>query len=153
MKRLILPAMLVVLVAMSANASATTSGTTLKLAYNKQLKTKIIVDGKGLTLYMFTADPKNVGTCTNSIDPQCLATWPPLGGKVTAGAGLSAKLIGTASRADGKAQVSYNGHALYYFHGDGGPTPRDSKPGQINGQGFYRLWYVLDSRGKPIKHS
>jgi predicted lipoprotein with Yx(FWY)xxD motif len=152
MRRAVVLAGAIAILAFGATAAATTSGTTLKLAYNKQLKAKIIVDAKGLTLYMFGADPKNVGTCTKSIDPRCLVTWPPLTGKAVAGAGLSAKLIGIASRSDGKVQVSYNGHALYYFHGDGGSTPPDRKPGQINGQNFLSLWWVLGANGKPIKH-
>ncbi|MHB8642180.1 MAG: COG4315 family predicted lipoprotein [Gaiellaceae bacterium] len=142
----------VALLAGGAPAGATTSAKTLKLAYSKELKAKILVDGKGLTLYMFGADPKNVATCTKSLDPQCPKSWPPLRGPVTAGAGVSARLIATATRSDGIAQVSYNGHALYYFGGDGSTTPPDRKPGQINGQNFLSLWWVLDARGRPIKH-
>jgi predicted lipoprotein with Yx(FWY)xxD motif len=152
MRRATVLAGAIAILALGATASATISGTTLKLAYSKELKTQILVDGKGLTLYVFGADTKNVGTCTKSIDPRCLSSWPPLSGKVTAGRGVSAALIGTATRSDGKAQVSYNGHALYYFHGDGGTTPADRKPGQINGQNFLSLWWVLNAKGKPIKH-
>jgi predicted lipoprotein with Yx(FWY)xxD motif len=137
----------VVALGVGATAGATTTSSTLKLAYNAQLKTKIIVDAKGLTLYMFTADTKSATGCNDS---SCLSIWTPMIGPATAGPGVKASLISAYARGV-KQQVAYNGHQLYYFRGYAG-TPRDRKPGQINGQGFYSLWYALGATGKPIKH-
>jgi predicted lipoprotein with Yx(FWY)xxD motif len=53
---------------------------------------------------------------------------------------------GTTKRHDGKTEVTYNGHPLYYYAGD-------SKPGAITGQGvkqFGAKWYVLGRNGKKI---
>jgi predicted lipoprotein with Yx(FWY)xxD motif len=54
--------------------------------------------------------------------------------------------LGTTMRSDGKTEVTYNGHPLYYYVGD-------KKPGDMTGQGlnaFGALWYVLSPGGKAI---
>lgn len=106
---------------------------------------KILVDGKGRTLYLFEADKGTSSMC----DGACASAWPPLTatGKVTAGSGVSASKLGTTKRSDGKTEVTYNGHPLYTFTGDGAP-------GQINGQGsdaFGAEWYVLSAAGNTIE--
>lgn len=148
----VLAVLAALLVGGSVGTAASTTGPTLKVAYNKKLKAKIIVDGKGLTLYMFKGDGNGAATCTDKIFPGCTKEWPPLidSGTTEALAPLDASLLGTATRDDGKVQVTYNGHALYYFRGDG-TTPPDRKPGQIYGQNYVLLWWVLGANGKPIK--
>jgi Secreted repeat of unknown function len=42
----------------------------------------------------------------------------PNSGKPKAGAGARGGLLGTTRRADGRTQVTYHGHPLYYFAGD-----------------------------------
>ena len=59
-------------------AAASGTGVVVKTAYNKTLKTTILVDGAGRTLYLLTSDPKNLSTCA-SLDPTCPRAWPPLG--------------------------------------------------------------------------
>jgi hypothetical protein len=59
------------------------------------------------------------------------------------GSGLKPSLLGTATRSDGKTQVTYNGHPLYLFGGDTGA-------GKTSGQGlkaFGDFWFVLSSAG------
>jgi predicted lipoprotein with Yx(FWY)xxD motif len=56
---------------------------------------------------------------------------------------VDASLLGTITRADGGAQVTYNGLPLYYF-------AADKAAGDINGQGVNNVWYVLDASGKPV---
>jgi hypothetical protein len=48
-------------------------------------------------------------------------------------------------------QVTYNHHPLYYFAGLTGAGSGDRKPGDIKGQAFYTVWYVLSAKGAPIK--
>ena len=49
---------------------------------------EILVDGKGMTLYMFTADSGGASACSGD----CLANWPVLAGEaVTPGTGLDAE--------------------------------------------------------------
>ena len=104
----------------------------------------ILVDSKGRTLYLFQRDTGTKSTCTGA----CAIEWPPLlaTGKPTVGNGANASMVGTSTRSDGKAQVTYNGHPLYLFSAD-------QSPGDTNGQGvnaFGGLWYVLSSSGDQI---
>lgn len=101
---------------------------------------KVLVDGKGLTLYMFTADSKDTSTCYDS----CAANWPPLLGTAVPGTGLDASLFGATKRTDGTSQVTFNGMPLYLFAGD-------AAAGDVNGQGVGGKWYVLGADGVPIK--
>ena len=53
------------------------------------------------------------------------------------------KLLGTVRRKQPACvQVTYNHHPLYYYK-------NDKKPGDLLGQDFYNLWYVLSPSGKP----
>jgi len=105
---------------------------------------RILVDDKGITLYDFVQDKGTKSTCYGA----CAALWPPLTtiGKPHAGSGVAASLLGTTKRSDGKVEVTYNGHPLYYF-------VTDRKPGQTTGQGvdqFGAPWWVLSAAGKEI---
>jgi predicted lipoprotein with Yx(FWY)xxD motif len=107
---------------------------------------KILVDGKGRTLYDFPPDKSMASTCYGA----CAALWPPLTttGKPVAGHGVRASLLGTTKRKDGKLEVTYNHHPLYYF-------VSDQKPGQTTGQGvnqFGAPWWVISAAGKEIHH-
>lgn len=106
---------------------------------------KILVDGKGRTLYLFEADKGSASAC----DGACASAWPPLttAGEPIARSGASASKLGTAERSDGTTAVTYNGHPLYTFAGD-------SAPGQASGQGsdaFGAEWYVLSAAGNAIE--
>jgi predicted lipoprotein with Yx(FWY)xxD motif len=104
----------------------------------------ILVDSKGRTLYLFAKDTGTKSACSGG----CATAWPPLraSGKPTAGSGATKSLLGTTPRSDGKPQVTYNGHPLYYYQGD-------SNAGDANGQGvngFGAPWYVLSPSGDAI---
>jgi predicted lipoprotein with Yx(FWY)xxD motif len=100
----------------------------------------ILVDGDGMTLYMFMPDKAGPSTC----EGECLATWPALTGPATAGTGADQSLLATATRADdGTAQVTYNGWPLYHY-------AADKAAGDVNGQGVKDIWYVVDPTGKAI---
>jgi predicted lipoprotein with Yx(FWY)xxD motif len=105
---------------------------------------RIIVDGKGITLYDFPPDRGTTSVCYGA----CAALWPPLitHGKPVAGNGVRASLLGTTKRKDGKVQVTYGGHPLYYF-------VSDRKPGQTTGQGINQFggpWWVISTAGKEV---
>ena len=108
----------------------------------------MLVDGQGLTLYLFVPDAqKGTSTCYNA----CAQAWPPLllpaGTTVPlAGPGVSTALLGTTHRSDGTTEITYNKWPLYLWVGD-------SEPGQATGQGINNnggLWYVLSPSGKEI---
>ncbi|HXD82259.1 MAG TPA: hypothetical protein VNU27_11865 [Candidatus Acidoferrum sp.] len=105
---------------------------------------QILVDGNGMTVYLFVADTGASSTCYTS----CAALWPPVltTGAPQAGAGANASLLGTTTRTDGKIEVTYAGHPLYYF-------VQDKSAGDTTGQGvnsFGALWWVLTAAGAAI---
>jgi predicted lipoprotein with Yx(FWY)xxD motif len=123
---------------------ATTAGA--RVAVAKSPFGRILVDSKGITLYDFVKDKGKTSACYGA----CAALWPPLitKGKPIAGAGVRASLLGTTKRKDGKLEVTYKGHPLYYF-------VTDTKPGQTTGQGVNQFggpWWVLSPAGKEIHH-
>jgi len=125
-----------------ALASPTSSGARVDIA--KTNLGRILVGSKGITLYDFPPDKGKVSVCYGA----CAALWPPLisDGKPVAGPGARASLLGTTKRKDGKLQVTYGGHPLYYF-------VTDRKPGQTTGQGLNQFgapWWVISPAGKEI---
>jgi predicted lipoprotein with Yx(FWY)xxD motif len=105
----------------------------------------VLVDGNGRTLYLFAADSGSKSTCNSSA---CVQYWPPVltTGTPQAGSGASASLLGTSTRQDGKTQITYAGHPLYYFISD-------TKAGDVSGQGisaFGGPWYVVSASGMQI---
>jgi predicted lipoprotein with Yx(FWY)xxD motif len=129
----------------SAKPTTSNSGSTASVGLRSTDLGKILVDGKGQTLYLFEKDKGTSSTC----DGACAGAWPPLttSGKPSAGTGVIASKLGTTKRADGTTEVTYNGHPLYTYAGDGAP-------GQTSGQGlddYGAEWYVLSRTGKTVE--
>lgn len=125
-----------------AGSITATGGTNVKIVNSKL--GRILVDSKGITLYDFVKDKGTTSVCYGA----CAALWPPLltHGKPVADPGVKAALLGTTKRSDGKLEVTYGGHPLYYF-------VTDRKPGQTTGQGVNQFggpWWVLSAAGKEI---
>jgi predicted lipoprotein with Yx(FWY)xxD motif len=124
----------------------TASGKPATLGVESTSLGKVLDDGQGRTLYVFQRDSGTKSNCSGA----CATEWPPLtSAKPTVGKGASASMIGTTKRSDGKTQVTYNGHPLYTFTGDG-------SPGDTSGQGvnaFGGLWYVLSPGGQQVTAS
>jgi predicted lipoprotein with Yx(FWY)xxD motif len=129
---------------LAASASATAnSGTIVKLGASNL--GRVLVDAHGKTLYLWAHDKGSRSTCSGD----CAEYWPPLvtRGKPTALAGANAGLLGTSRRGDGRLQVTYAGHPLYYF-------VQDTKPGQTKGEGltgFGGRWDPVSSAGAPVR--
>ena len=105
---------------------------------------KILVNTQGRSLYLFQRDMGTTSECTGA----CAAAWPPLRatGAPVVGTSLSSSKLGTTPRADGKPQVTYNGHPLYLYSAD-------QKPGETNGQGlnaFGGSWFALSAAGNMV---
>src|ERR1700751_6029363 len=150
MKRWIKPALGVIAAAAVTSIAATYAsahgtmarGTTVKVARSRL--GRILVDSRGITLYDFVADQHGRSSCYGA----CATYWPHLltKGKPRAGPGVRASLLGTTKRKDGKLEVTYNHHPLYYFVGD-------RKPGQATGQGLNQFgapWWALSPAGREI---
>jgi predicted lipoprotein with Yx(FWY)xxD motif len=103
---------------------------------------KILVDGKGMTVYFFTKDEAGSGTSVCSGD--CLVAWPAVvaASSTPSGEGVTAEL-GTISRDDGTKQVTVAGLPVYLFQ-------KDKAPGDVTGQGVGKVWYVVAPDGTMI---
>jgi predicted lipoprotein with Yx(FWY)xxD motif len=108
------------LAALAPAATAPAAGTKVDLATSRF--GRILVDGRGITLYVFALDKHGTSACYGA----CAALWPPLltKGKPVAGRGVRASLLGTTRRKDGKLEVTYDRHPLYYFVTDRHPARR-----------------------------
>ena len=138
---LALVATMVAFAAGSAYSSASAAGKAAKLGTASSSLGRIVVNGKGHTLYLFEKDKGRRSTCYGA----CAAYWPPAltHGKPKARAGLKQSLIGTTRRRNGTTQVTYAGHPLYTYI-------KDTKPGDANGNGieeFGAEWYALEPSG------
>jgi len=105
---------------------------------------KILVNSKGITLYLWAKDKGGRSACSGA----CASVWPLLliSGKPTAGPGVQASKLGEYKTKSGKYEVTYNGHPLYTF-------VSDLKPGQTTGQGnttFGGPWWVVTAAGNAI---
>jgi predicted lipoprotein with Yx(FWY)xxD motif len=126
----------------SAAASRATAG---RVTLHMTKLGKVLATSSGRTLYLFMRDKSGRSACYR----QCATYWPPLmkKGKLSAGAGVKAKLLGTTKRKNGARQVTYNHHPVYLFK-------VDKAAGQIAGQRqnfFGGKWYVVSAAGKAIK--
>ena len=105
----------------------------------------ILTNGQGFTLYAFEADKGTMSACSGA----CAAAWPPAPISVahlTVTGGAAKSLVGEITRADGQRQLTYAGHPLYRFSGDG-------TPGSTNGQGseaFGAPWDTLTATGTEV---
>jgi predicted lipoprotein with Yx(FWY)xxD motif len=103
---------------------------------------KIVTDGRGFTLYIYVPDHQGPSVCTGV----CATQWPPLvlppGVRTpVAGPGVNPALLGTAPRAGGVLQVTYNRWPLYLWEAD-------LSPGQATGQAqSMGLWYTMSVNG------
>jgi predicted lipoprotein with Yx(FWY)xxD motif len=104
---------------------------------------RVLADRKGEALYLFDKEQTKTSRCYGA----CAAAWPPAltKGEPRAGSGAVQRLLVTTRRRDGKLQVTYRGHPLYYY-------VRDT-PGNIlcqNVDEFGGLWLVVKPDGSPV---
>jgi predicted lipoprotein with Yx(FWY)xxD motif len=117
-----------------------TASTSVAVSVGNSSLGRILVGANGRTLYLFTKDSGTKSACSGA----CAAAWPLLraNGKPAVGSGASAALVGTT----GGAQVTYNGHPLYFF-------VKDKKAGDTNGEGltaFGGTWFAVSPAGNQV---
>jgi predicted lipoprotein with Yx(FWY)xxD motif len=91
-------------------------------------KGKALVDGKGMTLYIFDRDATGKSNCNG----QCATSWLPLA--ATADAKPSGDWT-VVTRDDGGKQWAYKGKPLYTWS-------KDAKPGDVTGDGVNSVWHI-----------
>jgi predicted lipoprotein with Yx(FWY)xxD motif len=132
--------------ALAVPAGAAAKGpATVKVA-NSSLG-KILVNGSGRTVYMFTKDGRNKDHCVTI--KTCTSVWPPLTtkGKPVARSGAKASLLGTIKLPNGSLQVTYAGHPLYTYSADVMPHETD----YVGSPQFGGTWYAVSSTGGRVK--
>lgn len=127
----------------SSTVSSSTAAATVDLKTGSTNVGNIVVDARGISLYVFTKDVK--GTKTSACTGECLNAWPIA---TTANAtptieGVTGE-VGTITSPDGQKQLTINGMPLYYFS-------QDTKPGDILGQAVQGIWYVVTPAGEMVK--
>ena len=128
-----------------ANASVSSATGATRVGVASSQLGRIVVDGKGRTLYLFEKDKHRRSACYG----QCATYWPPLltQGMPVARPGAKQSLLGTTRRANGSQQVTYGGRPVYRF-------VLDRKPGQTKGEGLQDFgggWDVVSPAGKKIE--
>jgi predicted lipoprotein with Yx(FWY)xxD motif len=99
----------------------------------------ILVDGQGKTLYYFTPDQYANGA--SACGAACVVAWPVFfTDTIRVSSPLNPADFASITRADGSKQTTYKGIPLYFYSGD-------SKPGDINGSGINKVWYVANIAG------
>lgn len=126
-------------------AFASSNGSGAKVGTARTNLGRIIVDGRGHTLYLFEKDKRGKSACSGA----CASVWTPLvtKGKPVAMSGAKQSLLGVIRRADGRRQVTYAGHPVYGF-------VLDTKRGQTRGEGSQEFgggWDALSPAGKKIE--
>jgi len=93
-----------------------------------------LADSKGMALYLYTKDSPDMSVCKGN----CEVNWPIFYTEHLPVAGdLSAADFSNITREDGTKQTTYQGWPLYYY-------VKDTKAGEVNGQGVGNVWYVID---------
>jgi predicted lipoprotein with Yx(FWY)xxD motif len=131
-----LATLLSALAASAALASSTSAISTARTSLGT-----VLVNSKGLTLYLFEGDSGSKLACNGG----CLKAWPPISGSAVAKGAVQASMLGTVKRGSG-TQVTYGRHPLYTFSGD-------SRAGQVNGEGLKlngKFWYAVSPSGKAM---
>lgn len=108
---------------------------------------KYISDFNGTSLYVFSLDVNfSVSTCYDN----CATEWPPYlvddPTKITNGTSTLRSLLNSKNRTDGKNQINYNGHPLYYYKNDNGSNA-------TSGQGIEEsggVWNLISVEGEII---
>ncbi|MFI9401279.1 hypothetical protein [Nocardia sp. NPDC052316] len=116
-----------------------TNAVQLRLADNSAVGQHVTAADRAL--YRFDKDTAKPPTSNCSGD--CAAKWPPLiaqRGQAVYAAGVDPQLVGFIERADGACQVTIAGWPVYFF-------AKDTKPGDLLGQGVGGVWHAVTATG------
>jgi predicted lipoprotein with Yx(FWY)xxD motif len=129
----------------SASSSAGTGGSATELKTFASPLGAIVVDGTGMTVYAFDKD--TTGSSTSACTGACVSLWSAVTTTASSPSvqGVTGS-VGTAPTADGGKQLTLDGRRLYTFSGDSGS-------GQVSGQGYQNIWWVVSPAGQEIKQA
>lgn len=136
-RRALFPLLLLAL-SFVAGSSAAAGGVRERQPYTIETATSpglgtYLTDARGNTLYYSTNDLPGVSNCTGG----CEAVWLPfVTASIRVPPALHAADFGYILRDKGRRQLTYRGWPLYLY-------TRDWAPHDVNGQGLYGSWYVV----------
>ena len=115
------------------------TGTVIKSA--KSQFGMMLFDGTGQAIYLFDKEQTTKPECYGA----CAEAWPPVltRGTPSAEDGAKQNLLDTTKRTDGKTQVTYGGHPLYYYAHE---AKNEVKCHNI--REFGGLWLVVTPTGR-----
>lgn len=125
----------------TTNAPGSPSGNTKGLHVGETSLGEVLVDARGETVYLLTADTVGHSTCSAA----CLQYWPAVA-PGHASSTVTAKVAST-STAGGSKIATVGGWPLYTYI-------QDQKPGDVTGEGissFGGVWYAVSPSGQPVK--
>ncbi|WP_113717899.1 COG4315 family predicted lipoprotein [Arthrobacter dokdonensis] len=129
--------------AVASQGSTTQGGAVLKTGQTPF--GTVVVNGQGMTAYVFDKDTANSGTsaCTGA----CVSFWPPIKTATNTPqvSGVTGK-VGAIMLPGGTKQVTLNGLPLYTY-------AADSKAGDATGQGSHGFgagWWVVQPDGTKL---
>ncbi|PUA39870.1 hypothetical protein C8Z91_07320 [Paenibacillus elgii] len=124
----------------TAEAAAAAAASSVRLATNDKVGT-YLTDGSGKALYTFTKDAPFQSACKD----QCTVNWPVFKAEsLQLPPSLKIEDFGVITREDGTKQTTYKGSPLYYFL-------KDTKAGDVNGQGVNNVWFAAKPEGVSPK--
>jgi predicted lipoprotein with Yx(FWY)xxD motif len=125
----------------SATPSANTSASG-DLAVADSSLGQIVVDGDGMTVYVFDTDTQ--GSDASACTGQCAEKWPAV--ETTSDAPIVEGVTGevaTITGIDGGKQLTIDGWPIYTYAGD-------SAAGDVTGQGVGGIWWAISPSGDRI---
>lgn len=103
----------------------------------------ILVNSAGRTLYGFTRDRRDHDSCVEVSG--CTSAWPiaTVRGRERAARGVKPSLLGSITLKGGIRQITYAGHPLYTYAGDGGTA----ETGYVGASSFGGVWKAVKPSG------
>ncbi|MBO9522645.1 MAG: hypothetical protein J7518_14015 [Nocardioidaceae bacterium] len=102
----------------------------------------MLYDASGQPIYLFDKEKGTTPDCYGA----CAEAWPPVftDGAPIGGKDVRAALLGTSTRTDGRRQVTYAGHPLYFYAHEGKYQVRCHDVTEFGG-----TWLVVRPDGTP----
>lgn len=126
----------------SAASSAASPTAMVDLKTGSSTAGQIIVDGTGMSVYVFDKDVKDSGK--SSCAGGCAASWPAVTttSDKPSVTGVTGK-VGVITTSNGAKQLTVNGLPVYRYG-------QDKRPGDIKGQSLNNVWWLLTPSGDKI---
>lgn len=106
----------------------------------------ILVNSAGRTLYGFTRDRREHDSCLAVSG--CTSAWPiaVASGRIRAGHGVPASLLGSLTLPNGVRQITYDGRPLYTYAFDSGAA----QTGYVGADSFGGVWKAVRPSGSLV---